>query len=412
MLLCLSLNAQRAPLEVREPYAVLPEELGELGSLLRPHVDEALILSTCNRFEIYVVPRTRLGPECLAGLVARARGADSSVLLQHAQSFRDREAAEHLYRVAAGLESQVLGESQILGQLRRALDAAKENGLAGHRLSRLVHNALAAGRKVREETALGRGALSISRIAVDQATRELGHLDDRAALVVGAGEIAQLAVKALDSIGHLAIVNRTLARAEALAAQHHAEALPWSDLADALAAADVVFCCAGAAQPTITRWLVAQAQARRVSWPLLVVDLALPRSVEPEVAELTGVKVISLEHLRERCSEQLDERLREVPKAEAILAQHLDRGWQMWEAAAAHEAVAALRRRADEVRHDELRAIWRRLEGLSWEERQSIEHLTRAIVNKLLHQPTIWLKEHPARADLALRSIFGIEAVR
>lgn len=408
MLICLSVNARHAPLEVREHFAFQPEELADIGRLLSPHVAEAFVLGTCQRFEAYVIPYQPMAGECLAGLFAQYRQVEYQTIVGHTETYTDRTATAHLFRVAAGLESQVLGESQILGQLRRALDASRLAGLTEHRLASLVQQAIGAGRRVRDETALGRGALSVSSVAVDYARQLLGDLTDRRVLLVGAGETAQLAAKALSPARQLTVVNRTAARARALAAQCDGEARPWSELPAAVAAADLVLCCVGADQAPLSRQVVARARREQAGRALLLVDLAMPRGIDPAVAELPGVRLIELDDLLAASTAHQAERLAAVPAAEGILAPEIERAWRTLEGSAARPAITALRARAEAIRLAELARIAPRLTELPPDQAAAVDYLTRAIVNKLLHPPTVWLKSHPVQADGTLRELFGV----
>ena len=408
MLLSLSLSSKHTPLEIRERFSTLPEELPEVGRALHPHLSEVLLISTCQRFEAYAVPRQQMVGECLVGLLAQYRGVDLAQVTPHVQVHHDRAAAEHLFRLAAGMESQVLGEAQILGQIRRSLDAARTTGLIGHQLDRLVQHGLSAGRRVREQTVLGRGALSVSRLAVDEARAAIGDLAERTVLLVGAGETAQLAASALDRVGRLLIVNRTLARAEALACAQQAEAMPWAALPAAVAIADLIFCCASTQEPPLSRSLLATTQRRRAGRPQLVVDLSVPRGVEPSATGLPGLHLITLDDLHEQSTAHLAERLQALPSAERIIAEEVERAWQIWTASSANPAIVALRQRAEEIRRGELDRAGSRLGTLLPEQDQAIEYLTRAIVQKLLHQPTVWLRANPGLADTALRDLFGV----
>lgn len=407
-LLSISLNAHQASLDVRAPYSLQPEDLPRLGASLSPYAAEAFLLSTCQRFEAYVVPRGPLSTERLAERLAEFRRTDPAVLRQHLRAYADQEAARHLFRVAAGLDSRQVGEAQVLGQVRRALEAAQAAGLVGHRLGGLVQRAIAAGKRVRQETALGRGAPSVSRVAVDQARRELGDLGTRVVVVVGAGETAQLAVKALDRVGRLVVVNRTLERAKALADQRDGTALPWEALPLAVSLADLLICCVGAQPPAVSRELVAAARRERGRDPLLVIDLAVPRGVAPDVSAVPGVRLVSLDEVRDRSSAREAERLADVPRAEALVAAEVERAWAAWREEEARQAVAALRQRAEEIRRSELQRTLSRVGELPREQAEALEALTRAIVNKLLHEPTRWMRTHPAQADAALREVFGI----
>jgi glutamyl-tRNA reductase len=409
-LLSLSLTARDAPLAIRERFALVADDLPSLAACLRPVVNQAVPLSTCNRFELYMQPVAGAQLDDILGRLAAARGCDSSQLRTYVRIRRGRVAVERLLRVAAGLESPVLGETQILGQVRRALEAARRERLVAHSLGALVQTAIRTGKRVQDETGLGRGALSVSRVAVDQARRALGGLTDKTVLIVGAGETGQLAAKALGPVGRLLIANRTVARARVLAGQLGGTGLPLSGVTEALSAADLVICCIGATQPVLTQRHLVEALHRRGGQPMVLIDLALPRSVEASVRQLDGVRLLNLEELVVRRAAHAASRAREVPKAEAIVADELEHAWRAWQESDTHHLVAALRQRAEAVRLAELKRSARVINSLPPEQRGAIQALTEAIVNKLLHEPTVWLKAHPTTGQMALQEIFGLAA--
>jgi glutamyl-tRNA reductase len=408
VLACFSLNTHNAPLDLREPFAFSAEELPAVRALVHPFTTDLFVLSTCQRFEAYAIFRARVPIETLPRLLAEYRGVDPDSLYVHGQLYSGLDAAEHLFRLAAGLESPVLGEAQILGQLRRALEECRRHDLVAHRLAALIGSALSAGRRVRQLTDLGRGALSVPGLAVEWARQQIGDLSRRTVTLIGAGETAHLAAKVMANAGRLLIVNRTLNRAQALADDTQGEALPWQDLPEAIAAADLVVCCVGTQKPVVRRSMVVDAQRRRGDVPLMLVDLSVPRGVEPAVADLPGVRVVTVEDLRGQCDAHRAGRCAEVPKAEAIMAQELERAWQDWNEAATHSTVGSLRLWAESERRDAIAHYRGRLRNLSPEHEEAIDYLTHAIVNKLIHQPTIWLKANPAQADWCVRELFRV----
>ncbi|MFN8526058.1 MAG: glutamyl-tRNA reductase [Chloroflexota bacterium] len=409
MLISMSLSARNTPLAVRERFSLQAEELSEIGRSLRAHTSELIVVSTCNRVEVYAVPTTRMLPQCLVGLFAQQRGVDPSIVEPYVQTAQNRDAARHLFRVVAGLESMVVGEAQISGQVRRSLEAAEQASLIGHRLGALVRHALLAGGRVRQETALGRGGLSVPRVAVEQACRELGDPAGHTALLLGAGETAQLAASALTGFDRLIIANRTLSRAEAVADALGGVAISLREVPEALTSADLVVGCVGATRPVITHGTVAAAQRQRANRPMTFVDLAVPRCIDPSVVEVPGVRLMTIADVSERCSSHLNERLAAVPSAEAIVLAELERAWRTWEAADARETVMALRHWANSVRREKLDRAARGPRALSAEQVEAVDLLTRSLVDRLLHAPTIWLRTHPEAAAGVVKEMFGLE---
>ena len=389
-----------ATLEVRERVALDPDEAAGLARELAGDEGEAVCLSTCNRTELYVA-----GP----GAAERAAGALGDV---EGGLYRrgDDEAARHLFRVAAGLDSRVRGETEILGQVR----AAYALGTPGPLLDRLFREALRVGRKVRAQSPVGDPAASAASAAAVLAERVLGDLGDRQVLLIGAGEIGEATAAKLVARGaRIAFVaNRSEERRARVARKLDAEPLALAGVAAALGDADVVVASTNSRRFLVSREDVETALATRERRPLLLIDLAVPRDLDPEIATLPYAFLYDVDDLDEAVGTGTVEGA--AARAEAIVAEEAER-FRAWQASrGVVPAIAALRARAEEIRLRELGRAGRRLAELSPEERRAVEALTVQIVNKLLHDPTVRLKETAAGADGAtyadaVRHLFGLE---
>jgi glutamyl-tRNA reductase len=387
-----------APVEVRERVALDREAAAELARRLAADDAEAVCLSTCNRTEIYLAH-----PDADE---AEARAAGALAATPELYRLHDDAAALHLFRVAAGLDSLVPGEGEILGQVRTAY----EDGTAGPVLDRVFRQALHAGKKVRAETAIAESPSSVSAAAAALAQQVFGELESRRVLLVGAGEVGALAARSLASRGATIawVASRTLERAERIAAKHGAEAVELAAVDERLGDADVVV--ASTSAPGFV--LGPEQLPERKGRPLFLIDLAVPRDVDPRVAEVEGCYLYDIDDLEAVVSESLGGRRREAARAEAIVAHEAAR-FHDWQASLdVVPAIASLRDWAERIRSGELAKAESRLGGLSDSERQTVESLTTQIVNKLLHLPIVRLKQ-AAAADGAgyvevARHLFGL----
>jgi glutamyl-tRNA reductase len=394
-----------APVELRERVAFDRSRAAQVArELAEAAAGEAVCLSTCNRTELYVAAEDSVGAATRAAEVLEPAGAALYRL-------HDEAAALHLFRVAAGLDSMVPGEGEILGQVRAAFEA----GATGPFLDHLFRQALHAGRKARTQTAIGESPASVSSAAAALAEQVFGELSGRTIVVVGAGKISEQAARNLLSRGaQIAVVaNRSEARGEELARRLGAEPLPLERLAGELERADVVVSSTSAPGFVLRRDEVSSALRRRRGRPLLFVDLAVPRDVEPAIGELEGCYVYDIDDLEAVVAETLAGRRREAERAESIVAEEAER-FRAWQASLdVVPAIASLRARAEEIRAAELRKAESRLERLSEAERSVVEAVTTQIVNKLLHLPTVRMKQAAAAADGVLyadtvRHLFGL----
>jgi glutamyl-tRNA reductase len=395
------LSHHSAPLEVRERVALQPDEAADLARELAGDDGEAVCLSTCNRTELYVA-----GP----GVEDRAAEALSTEADGVLYRRRDDDAARHLFRVAAGLDSRVRGETEILGQVR----AAYALGSPGPLLDRLFREALRVGRKVRAQSPLADSATSAASAAAVLAERVLGDLAARRVLIIGAGDIGERAASRLAARGaRIAFVaNRGTARRERLAALHRAEPLPLERAGDVLRDVDVVVSSTGSRGVVLSRDQVEAALTRGDHRTLLLVDLAVPRDLDQAIGELPYAFLYDVDDLDEAVGTGAPEGA--AARAEAIVAEEAER-FRAWQASrGVVPAIAALRARAETIRGAELARAQRRLGRLSDDERRAVEAMTAQIVNKLLHDPTVRLKEAAANADGAayadaVRHLFGLD---
>lgn len=405
-----------SPVSLRERLAVSTDSLPDVLGRLREHVAEAFVLSTCNRVEIYAVcGHETTGADMLRQFLAAHGNVSLRAIRDASYAYGHRSAVQHLLRVAAGLDSVVLGESEILGQVRRALGAARQAAMLGPVLDRLGDAALACGKRTRSTTALGREGHSMASVALRLAERVRGSLDDARIVVIGAGEtagqvLAQLAARAS---GSLVIVNRTHARAAALAAEHGADARPWDDLAETVRAADVVIGCTSSASPVVDVATLGRARAAGGDRPLLCLDLGVPRDIDAGVALLPGVTLIDADRIEAEAAARREERSHDLARAEAIVARETERYMAWWRGRGVASTVARLHARADAIREAELERALSRLPELTPRARAVVTELATRVIGKLLHEPTVTLKRDAEGANMAMvvERLFALDRV-
>jgi glutamyl-tRNA reductase len=407
-----------AGIDLRHDLALGADDVRAALRAARGHetLRESLVLSTCNRTEFYVVaPDGAAAEAAVRALVVRAKGTDLLAPGRERYTLADGDAARHLLRVASGLESMVLGEAEILGQVKDALAEAVAESAVGTVLDRLLTTALRAGKRARTETEIGAGTVSVASAAVALASKVFSDLQERHVLVVGAGETARLAGQhfALRRPAALRVANRTPERAALLAHALGGEAVPIDTLSSAVAAADVVVFATSAGRPLLRSETVREAVRARRGRPLLLLDLGVPRNVEAEVAALDGVFLHTVDAVRGHVDENLGRRRRAVPRVEAIVEEELSTFLDWVRSLEVTPTLRALRERFEEVRAAE---VGRHLGRFSKEDAERVESLTRSLVNKLLHTPMTRLKalangngEDLRRLD-AVRELFDLEA--
>jgi glutamyl-tRNA reductase len=378
--------------------------------------DEAAIVSTCNRVELYVgckeVEGARAGIE---RFISEFHGVPAGELAPHLYAKVGPDAVRHLFRVAAGLDSLVVGEPQVLGQVKEAYNVAAQLGYTGTLLNKLFHAAFAAGKRVRSETALSEGAVSVSYAAVSLARKIFGNLKGRTVLVLGAGEMGKLTAIHMQAqgIARLIIMSRTSAHAAALAQTIGGIAMPWESLPTALTEADILITATGASTPIVSRGMVAQTMKARRKRPLFIIDIAVPRDVEAAAGEIEQVFLYNIDDLQATVRENLARRASEVSRAEAIVGEEVDKFGAWFRSRGAIPTVVALRQRFEAIRRAELERLDFKLSTLPPEARARVDEITHLIVEKLLLTPTEQLKalqdaEAVASYAEALTRLFGL----
>ena len=403
-----------APIEVREKLCFRPQEAVRALARLREDrlIREGVMLSTCNRTEIYAVEETDEALTRIESLLSERLGeeADRFVYVR-----RDREATSHLFAVAAGLDSMILGEAQIHGQVRDAWEECRSE--SGPILNRMFQTALLAASRAREETGIGRGAASASSAAVQLAKKIFGGLAGRRAMILGAGDVAEIALECLLNEGvRVAIVaNRTHERAVSVAERHGATALHYDECWQSLRDVDLLICSTASPVPVVTVARVRDSIEARGDRPLCVLDIALPRDVEAAVGDIDNVFLYDLDDLRAAAAANLEQREEDVPAAREIIAVEVQKFWDWVAGLAAVPVVREFRDEMDKLRSAELAAALRRIGPLSPEQADAIEQFSKSLMNKFLHEPSVRLKAAAANGRGlgvvdAARYLFALEA--
>ena len=406
-LIVIGVSHHSAPLEIRERLAFRPSEI--VPALERVMAEcgarEAVLLSTCNRTELYFVEGEREGPAPAWAMFTERLRADAS---GYGYVRRDRDAVGHLFRVVSGMDSMVVGEAQIHGQVRDAWEGSRST--SGAVLNRLFQSALLVGGRVRSETTLGHGALSVSSAAVQLAKKIFGTLVGKRAMVLGAGDMAELALASLQQEGVRAaiVANRTFERAQALASLYGATAVRYEEAWTALSDVDVLLCSTASPHAVVSTERVRDSLAKRGDRPLCILDIALPRDVEPTVAEMDNVFLYDLDDLHAVVNANLERRHRELPAAEQVVVEEVEKYWQWVAGLAAVPVVTQFRDEMNRVRERELAAALRRLGDLTPAQRVAVEHFSQSLMNKFLHEPTVRLRAAAANG----RGLGVVDAAR
>jgi glutamyl-tRNA reductase len=415
-LVCLGLSHRTAPVELRE-------RIGSLGpgAAYCPAVEEHAVLSTCYRVELYayLVEGVDDARDELIGVLADTHGVERDLLVDHLYVHADEDVARHLCRVAAGLDSLVLGEAEILGQVGDSFEAGQQAVTVGPVLTLLFRTAIATGRRARAETAIGANPATASSMALALAEGALGALGDKRALVVGAGRIGLQTLKAISHRGipEVAVANRTRERAIESAARFGASAYGLDELVPALTWADVVVTATGSESPVVGTETVRSAMSGREERPLVLVDLAVPADVDRSVGDVPGVRLFDVDDLRAGLDGSLASRLHEVPSVEGIVQEEVRAFGRRYRELEVEPLVAAMRRQAETVRAQELERTLRDLGDVDPETAERVRHLSHSLVKKLLHEPTVRLRERAGSGEAedvaaAVRELFDLAPPR
>ncbi len=395
-LVAVGLSHRTAPIELRETvdFARAGVEAALSALAARGIGRELVVLSTCNRAEIYAVGDANTTADRLGQFFSEYHQVAHAEVADHLYIHRGADAARHLFRVAAGLDSLVVGEPQILGQVKAAYGVASDRRFTAALTNRLFHSAFTVGKRVRAETGLGEGAVSVSFAALGLARKIFGDLKGRTVLILGAGEMAKLTGVHLQSqhVKQITIASRTLSAAQNLADRLDGTAVPWENLDAALATADIVVTATGAPDPVLTRARLEEVLRPRRGQPLFIIDIAVPRDVEPAAGQLDQVFLYNIDDLRAIVQENLARRGAELDRAEAIVSEEVARFAAWMQSREIVPTVVALRQRFEMIRRGELERLEPKLAGLPPEARARVDEVTRLIVEKLLLTPTEQLK--------------------
>jgi len=410
MLTLVGTSHRDAPLEVREHLAVGADDVPVLLDQLHARFGACAVLNTCNRFEVYLVGDHER--EDVTGFVASQAGLDANLARGYFRTWRDVEAVEHIYGVAAGIESMVIGEPEILGQVRQAFSVSVATGVDDALLSRLFHTAIRVGRRARVETGIGRHALSVSSIAVHEALMLYGNLEQAKVLVIGAGDAARQAAEGLIDRGasDVKVANRTGERAEALASDLGGRVVQFAALLEAVADADIVVTASGSAEHLVVRPDLEAALQSRGERPLLVIDIAMPRDFDPDVRSLPRVVYRDLDDFQRISERNGEARASEVEAVRTIVRTEAERFRDWWELLEVVPTIAELTERAERMRLEQLERTLRTLRPTE-DVRQQLDALTRALVRQILHDPIRTLRQRGDRDEYVslARSLFGLD---
>jgi len=412
------ISHKTAPLELREKLALDAEAALRVERELatRAGACEAVALSTCNRTELYAYAKDSLAAsQAAVACLAEQAGVPVAELGPSVYSYSGDAAIAHLFRVTASLDSMVVGEAQIVAQMKAAYQGACEGGCTSVVFNRLFRRALEVGKRVRTETSIGERPVSVSSAAVELALQVFGKFRDHVVLILGAGETSELTATYLKAHGieRILVANRTYAAAEELARRVGGRAVPFEDLEGQLGAADIVVASTAAPHVVVTREHVERAMKHRRHRPLFLIDIAVPRDLDPAIARVDNAFLYDIDDLQHVVDENRHEREKEAAKAERIVAEELDEVRTWLRSLEVVPTIAGLRDSVEKIRRAELERLGNRLGDLSAEQRAQVELLTASIVNKILHAPTVRMKEAAGREECylyvdAVRTLFGL----
>ena len=419
-LLAIGANHKTAPLPLREKIALPDGRAARVLAELRGEdaVHEAVAISTCNRTELYLVTADPVEAENVAlGILSRQAGLRPTELLGAIYSLRGPAVVEHLFSVTAGLDSMIVGEAEVQGQVKRSYEMALVEGVTGPVANRLFRDALGTGKRVRSETDIARSSVSVSSVAVKLAADFLGDLTDRRVLVIGAGENAELTARALRDRGvdALFVANRRYDRALGLAQRYGGRAISFDSLPGELEHADIVVSSTGAPHQIVAREELEFVAASRMGRPLVMIDLAVPRDIEPSVRDCPGIALYDMDDLQREVARNLSSRRAEAEEALVIVREEVARFGEWLDSLDVVPTISALRRRGDEIVEQVLRENDSRWESLSEADRERVATLASAVVSRLLHEPTRILRGAAGEGTSyryvhALHELFGLEA--
>jgi glutamyl-tRNA reductase len=415
--LIVGLNHRTASLDVREAVAFADDQLDDVNRQLREleGIEEAAVVCTCNRVEVVSSSRADGAAERIADFLRNAQRGPRADLAPHLYNFAGRDAVRHLFRVASSLDSMVVGEPQILGQLKQFYARAASVGATGAVLHRWFHKAFSVAKRVRTETGIAGRAVSVSSAAVELATTIFDHLEGKTAMLIGTGKMGELAARHLlaNGVGSLIATNRTFERAVELARALQATPVPFEQFPKYLPMADIVIGATAASEFVLGEQALQDALRERKGRPIFCIDLSVPRSFDPRINALDNVYLYDVDDLAKVAEENLGERAREAEKAEHIVTEEVEAFWRWLGHLDVVPTIVALRDRIESIRRGELQKTLNQLKDLPPREREAMEAMTTALVNKILHAPIARLKQHDRRTEAfyvdALRRLFDLD---
>ncbi|MEN6519540.1 MAG: glutamyl-tRNA reductase [Armatimonadota bacterium] len=417
-LVVIGLNHKTAPVAVRESLAVSDEDLPKALESLRacPSIAECCILSTCNRTEVYAVTNQRDDEETILDFMGSCNGNPRVGIEQHIYRHRGHKAVEHLFSVASGIDSMMVGENQIIGQVKNAFCAACDCDSTKTVLNTLFQQALSVGKRARTETDISKGAFSVGYAAVELARLVFGELSGRTVLIIGAGKMGELTAKHMQAAGATSVIvaNRTLSKAEKLAAALNGRAVPFESLPDAMTQTNIVISSTGATEPVVSREEMAKIMRGRRERPIFMIDIAVPRDIEPSVSELDNVYLYDMDDLQSIVQESVDERQKETEKVKEIVAEETRKFSAWMKTLEAVPLIKSLREKLDELKETEWQRSSAKLSHLSDKDKETVRMMMQSLVNKITHNPLVKIKEYSSCADSCekldiARELFGIE---
>jgi glutamyl-tRNA reductase len=399
----IGLNHKTAPVEIRERFNIVClDSKGPLSDLAQNQaLRESFYLSTCNRMEVlFTTPRLDEGISAVVGLLAEIYGQTRAALKPYLYTHIDQDAVKHLFRVACSLDSMVVGEPQILGQIKDAYRQATEARASGVILNRLLHKSFSVAKRVRTETRIGSSAVSISYAAVELAKKIFGELQGKIALLIGAGEMAELAAEHLLNHGveRIVVANRTLERALALAKRFNGSTVPWDELVEELRKTDIIISSTGSPEPILTGEQVRKRMRARRNRPLFFIDIAVPRDIEPDVNHIDNVYLYNIDDLQGIVEINRAERIKEARRAEHLIAGEALKFDAWLRTLEVVPTIVSLREKAEQIREAEVKKTLSQRSSLSKGEIEAIHVLTQSVVSKLLHDPILFLKRISTRS--------------
>ena len=411
----IGINYSQTPPVIREKLATGIGRLEDALLSLRTYVAEGVIVATCNRTEIYTSDdeNSQVNSAATNFLKAVTELSDAE-LLPHIYFYQGKEAIKHLFCVASGLDSMIIGEFEVLGQLNRAIEEAEERGLVGLALRKLFHHAIGVGRRVRTETGISRSALSVSSVAVEMAAKVIGDVDQSKVLVIGAGEAGRLVAKAAKERGaaQVSIATRNQEKASAIAAMLNGRPVHMKDLDEELTTTDIVISCTAAPHFILKYPRVVQIMKARPERPLAIIDIAVPRDVEPEVGQIDNVSLYDIDDFTKIAEINRRQRQQEIQQATELIDDEVERFSYWWQTLEARPTISALIKKMENIRQVQFARTVKKLPNLSDEERASLEAMTKSIVQKVLHEPIRHLKESQDKEAYIrlVKKLFGLDS--